>query len=229
MSEPKTRRKKTKEITDSAEKEAEKALALLEGMEESDEGVLETLLDITPDPLLDHLDWENPDHKNYVLVVQDLARDMAIAAANMTANQRRVAQALAKELNYVKAAEQAGVTPQTVARHSREPIVNRYLRMHRQRTAMISAPTIADRLNMAWRIALKNEHLNPKVSLQAIDLLNKATNLYQTPDTESNQMPTIVLGNFTINNNGTVAPTNTDERKGDIIDVTPIEVVISGS
>ena len=225
MSRESRKRRPIQEVTQQASDDADKQLALLEDITDPD--LLATLLDIDePNPIEDHLDLNNPDHRRYREIVLQAQRDMAKLLNKMPAKVRKIAVELTFDLSIAKTAERTESSPQTIKKYAELPEVKRYLTLARQRNQMMAAPTIADRLNMAWRIAQRNEVTDPKVSLSAIDLINKATGIY-TPEDSKNKdtRPVVVLGNFTLNMHG--APVAQQKPEHDVIDMGPVEIDLS--
>ena len=155
------------------------------------------------DDAYQYLDWQNDEHREYMRTIQDLEKASEAIEAKIPRAARIVADGVLNDQTSQHIADRAGISRQQVSRWRADDKVKRIVSLLRRARRMIEAPPIAHRVQLAWRIALRNELENPKVSLAAIDLINKTTAAY-APEEKNNTAPTIVLGNFTINNNGHV-------------------------
>ena len=93
-------------------------------------------------------------------------------------------------------AEKLGCSPPTVYAALRNPKVQRILSILEQLNRLQTGPALAARADMLWRIAKRNETVNPRVSIAAVDVLNKQEGVYK-PDTAP-QTPTVQVVNFNI-------------------------------
>lgn len=153
------------------------------------------------DDAYQYLDWENPDHKKYMQTINHLENTAAAVESTLPRVARIVADGVLNDQAVRHIAERAQTNPAAVRRWQAEPKVKKVVELMRRARRLINAPPLAHRVQLAWRIAVRNEIINPKVSLSAIDLINKTMQVY-TPEEKGNTAPVIVLGNFTVNNNG---------------------------
>lgn len=175
---------------------------------EADEEVLNELVlaksGLGVDDALEYLDWENDEHREYLLAIHNLETSAGAIEATLDRVARIVADGVVNDQSTQHIADRAQCSTTTVQRWRRDERVKKVVNLIRRARRLINAPPLAHRVQLAWRIALRNELVNPKVSLAAIDLINKTTSTY-APEEKTNTAPTIVLGNFTINNNGHVS------------------------
>lgn len=156
------------------------------------------------DDAYEYLDWDNPEHREYMRTIQHLEHTSSVLESQLPRAARIVADGLVNEQTTQHICDRAGINRSAVSRWRNDPKVKKIVSLMLRARRMIQAPPVAHRVQLAWRIALRNELENPKVSLAAIDLINKTTATY-APEEKGNAAPTIVLGNFTINNNGHVS------------------------
>jgi hypothetical protein len=64
-----------------------------------------------------------------------------------------------------------------------------------------SGPQKEARMQMLWRIALRNEASNPRVSITAIDIMNKQDGVYKTEETQT-VAPSIQINQFFLESGG---------------------------
>lgn len=144
------------------------------------------------------LDWENEDHVATIKHTQALTEKAALLLEDMKPAQRKVAlAALSGEKSYTAIAQRADVSIPTVMRYMKEDgPVRDFIITSMKRLEYANAAKREHRLNMAWRIALRNERAAPKVSLDALKLIATQTGEIQQAQQPNTQAPTIVLANF---------------------------------
>jgi hypothetical protein len=129
--------------------------------------------------------------------MHDITTMLANFRTQLTPTQRRIVPYLHQGLNNTEAAEKAGCSPQTVANALKSPNVRQCLRLLMQADRLQEGPTLAQRTAMLWRIAQRNEHTKPMVSLRANEIIDKQQGVYQADD-KSPSAPQINVINFKI-------------------------------
>jgi hypothetical protein len=113
------------------------------------------------------------------------------------------------------------VTPQSVYNVLRKPKAQEFLHLIAQLKALEGGPTDAQRLDMLWRIAKREELDNPKTAIQALDVINRQKGVYRPDDTKSEGPLKITVNQFVMDANKTARISNkTNVIEGEFTPVT---------
>jgi predicted DNA-binding protein YlxM (UPF0122 family) len=132
--------------------------------------------------LLIHEDGPPDPNDPYHVEMHDIAVLLANFRSDLTAAQRRMIPYLHQNLPHKEVAEKAGCTPQTVTNALKNSSVRQCLRLLMQADRLQAGPSVQQRANMLWRIALRTEHDKPTTAIRAVDTLNKLAGDYQPGD-----------------------------------------------
>jgi transcriptional regulator with XRE-family HTH domain len=94
-------------------------------------------------------------------------------------------------------ADKAGCSVQTVSKARNSPTMLRIMALQERTRRIYGAPAQNQRIQMAWRIAKRNEKDNPNTSLKALDVLNKQAGDYSIDLTPNNGV-TVNIKEFTV-------------------------------
>lgn len=75
----------------------------------------------------------------------------------------------------------------TIAKVSKDPEIREYVALLMRSTRLRKGPSIEARAALLWRIALDNQHVNPRVSIAAVETLNKQDGTYKDDDAGDGQ------------------------------------------
>lgn len=115
----------------------------------------------------------------------------------MTAKRAKIVKHLADGESLSSAARMAGSFPPTAKAAITSPEGKQLFQLYAQLAASSIAPSLAARAALLWRIAIREEHKNPRISIAAVDTLNKQTGVY-IPQEFLPQTPNIVIQNFRV-------------------------------
>lgn len=117
----------------------------------------------------------HPANDDYMRGIEHTQRQIMHLSRTMRPKQVQIIKDVFAELNYTQAALKNNTTGATVSRLVNSPQGQRLLGMLQYHLTLIEGPNLAQRRNMLWRIAKDAETVDPKVSIKAIDSLNKMT------------------------------------------------------
>jgi hypothetical protein len=151
------------------------------------------------------LDNTHPGNNLYIKNLHHIERALNDQKARCKPRHVELVRALVNGLSPLQAAAKAGYKhPHPILKR---PEVKRLLALSRHFQQALDGPNVATRIAMLYRIAVNNEHDEPKTSIQAIEVINKMTGLYDQnslapqvikiqfdhqllPRTELDQLPT---------------------------------------
>lgn len=139
-----------------------------------------------------------PDDKMAVQVSQ-IGTELANLRVKLPQAQRRCPPYLYSGLNNVKVAELAGCSPGTVAKARKNPDVRRILALLERLNRLHTGPQEAQRMAMLWRIAKREEEKQPRVAINALDVINKQAGIYQRDDGTSDGPVVVKINRFVVN------------------------------
>lgn len=158
----------------------------------------------------EYLEWENPDHQNLIKRLRYLEERSVTLLNQLPLLEQKIAlAALTPARTFKDIGERAGCTPATAAKHLKNNTAIRdFIEVAHARRSLNAEPSRGYRLQLAWRIALRTEHANPKVALSALQLIAHQSGELQRNEDRAPQAPTIVLAQFNteIHNNTTAPP-----------------------
>lgn len=124
--------------------------------------------------------YPDPDDPYYDDIAQT-SHQIAVLRTEIPAKQLKVLPYIVQGVGPTEACAATGVSQQTYYKCKHNPIAQRIRTLSQRLNNLRNGPDQANRAAMLWRIAKRNEHEKPTVSLKAIDLLNKQDGVYQ-PD-----------------------------------------------
>ena len=144
-------------------------------------------LELTTDPLecqillADRTEPLDPDD-SYDKDTHHLLRRLSAAQNQLRPHHREWGRLFLSGMIFTKIADKAGVTSSAITAAFKKPAMADYLNFLGQLQRKQGGPALAARRDMLWRIAKREEHDNPRVSLQALDILNRGEGLYVRDD-----------------------------------------------
>ena len=170
-------------------------------------------------------DFPMPDRHR--LAMNALEQKMARIAHQMRPQWVEICRQASLGADTATIAEKVGVTPNTVRTALQRDPCRLYMGALAARREYLDGPSVQARAAMLWRIAQNNEDDAPRISISAVDVLNKTTGVYadQQRDLNANAPPTIqVINNFllggTPNDAKPVEKTSSDVIDGEFTPVT---------
>jgi len=199
-------------------------------------------MDITPEELTDDpFEQEALDPHDYVVMEPDdphyaemaqLGNEISHNKAKLRPMRRQVTTYLNSSLSNKEIAEKVGCSPATVTNAKADPIVQRIVKLNERRNYLQAGPSKAQRMNMLWRIAKREEKPRPNTSIRAVDILNKQLGDYAQAEDSVNSGIVIRINNFTVNsagpsdNNNSVTLEHEPDPTAEIAQFTPVTVKV---
>ena len=121
----------------------------------------------------DFLDRNHPANDQFMLAVEHVQRQIMHANSQLRTKQVKILKTIFAGQNYTQTAKVHQTTPITVSRLVRSPNGQRLLNLLQYHLKLIEGPNEAQRRSMLWRIALKEELIDPKTTIKALTELNK--------------------------------------------------------
>jgi hypothetical protein len=177
----------------------------------------------------------NPECPNVDPYDEDLRQTTEILTrigTQMRPKHRLICDNFVKGLTAKQICEKLRTTRPTIKNALESDIGQRYIATLQSMKVLQNGPSEQSRIAMLWRIAVKNEDVNPRVAIQAIETMNKQDGTYaslQLKDVDAGPGQ-IVIRNFTVNVNAPEdhipAPTDPSPEGGTVIEgeFTPINI-----
>lgn len=121
----------------------------------------------------DFLDRSHPANDDYMKAVEHVQRGIMHANSQLRTKQVKILKSIFAGNNYTQTAKMHQTTAVTVSRLVSSPTGQRLLNLLQYHLQLIEGPNEAQRRSMLWRIALKEEAIDPKTSIKALGELNK--------------------------------------------------------
>ena len=141
------------------------------------------------------LDRNHPENDQYMKSVEHVQRKIMHASSQLRHKQVQILKTVFTGLNFTDTAQKHHTTPSTVSRLVKSPNGQRLLNLLQYHLKLLEGPAEAQRRNMLWRIALKEEQIDPKTAIKAIEALNKMHFQQHTinQDESSADKPNVVI------------------------------------
>lgn len=138
------------------------------------------------------LDPSHPANDNYLRAIQKIRNVIVMQTMRMHPNHVEVIKQAHRGVDVKDIAEAVGLTPETVRNIQKREKGQRLRALLIHLDQALDGPSEAQRKNMLWRIAVKNEEEDPRVAISSVDSLNKM-------DQAAKQMVAQSTGNMPIN------------------------------
>jgi DNA-binding CsgD family transcriptional regulator len=125
---------------------------------------------LPPDCLLDGF---HPAADEYMRATKRIQRLIVSASAKLKPKQVEAVKQHHSGDTHVRIAERLGVTPNTISKYIKAPTAQHLLNLLRAYQSAIDGPNKAQRINMLWRIASRNEIDSPSTAIKALAEINR--------------------------------------------------------
>lgn len=119
------------------------------------------------------LDSDNPANDQYLRQIEAIKRLIVAQSAIMRPTQIEIVKKRHLGKRTKDIAAEVELSPVSVSRSMRDPKAQRLLALLSHLGLMMEGPREAQRRNLLWRIATKNELIDPRVAISAVSELNK--------------------------------------------------------
>jgi hypothetical protein len=119
------------------------------------------------------LDRNHPENDQYMQAVEHVQRQIMHQTTLLRSKQVNILKSVFAGNNFTQAARENHCVPQTVSKLVKSTNGLRLLNLLQYHLKLLEGPNEAQRRSMLWRIAVAEEKLAPKTSIQAIEALNK--------------------------------------------------------
>lgn len=126
-------------------------------------------------PLETFLDENHPANDLYMQGVEQTRRVIMSLSSAMRAKHVQILKLVFQGHNYQSAAAELNTTGSTVSRIVNSPKGRELLRALQYHQQLLEGPNLQQRRNMLWRIATKNELIDPALTIKAVHELNAMT------------------------------------------------------
>lgn len=156
-------------------------------------------LEILDDEQLALIEPDDPYHQEAIRLTSQLA-----AIKRRTSIKRlNIVDALLRGVPKTQIIEEQKTSWGTIAKTMEDPDIKDFVFAKLRLIHLRKGPAMNARAAMLWRIALREEHENPNVSIKAIDTLNKQEGVYITNDEKTEGGLVIKINNFVIGSDPT--------------------------
>lgn len=131
--------------------------------------------DVPPDIALDP---HNPANDKFFQTMQRVNRELVATATAMRPKHAGILREVHRGVRNKDIAERMSISQGMVSTVIRSSNGQKFLSLLRYRQALTDGPSTELRQNILWRIAARNEESAPRITLTAVDLLNKMANSY---------------------------------------------------
>jgi hypothetical protein len=136
------------------------------------------------------LDRAHPENDHYMKAVEHVQRQLMAQTQQLRPKQVNMLKTIFSGQNYAQTAKTHQAAPQTVSRLVKSPNGQKLLNLLQYHLKLIEGPNEAQRRNMLWRIAVKEENAKTTTSIKAIAELNKMH--FQVQEAQTVQVQTVI-------------------------------------
>jgi hypothetical protein len=120
------------------------------------------------------LDETHPANDKYLQSIESIKRYIVSHSAGMHYSHVQICKARHVGQSAAQIAEKVDVTPLTVNRALKSPPGEKLLALLHHLSLLMEGPRLQHRNNLLWRIAIKNEDRQPRVTIAALAEMNKS-------------------------------------------------------
>jgi hypothetical protein len=138
---------------------------------------------------------EGPDDPHHIEMAR-IQAELAGLQRRMPQKRKRVPYLFMRGIARKDIAQKLDITYMTVCKAIDSSDGKRMMSLIQRATQLELGPSIQSRKSLLWRIALRNHETNPRVTLSAIDILNKQDGVYAKHTEEQDRAPRVLIQQF---------------------------------